>query len=665
MNPNTPPEHATITNLGSGRYRIEIELGHPEFNFIPIPPFNSFPDISHLIFFTEGSSSDPSAQTKFSNILLYEASTGPNTNVITAGGNSVSFLGRHYKTLETDYILTPNTILEFDFASAHQGNIHAIGWDTNSIAGPDGNSSHIYQLFGTDSSTFPDQRYHTYSSQDHFNPGTEHFVIPIGEDISVAGQFLNNLVLIHDSFYDPNYVGIGESFYSLFSNVELREKTEGSATVNGNDEIEISGSASRSIDIANHTITPQTVLKFDFQSNQSLPGLLHTIGWDTNDTPAADGSDLQNANRAEYAIFGSDLPGSLPYTTYDANGPSVQEISIHIGQLLHNGQSAVGKAISHLTFSTQGGANGLSANSIFSNIRFEEEQTVPLNGTYTVPTPDQIRLEGTIARSLAIPTYTITPNTVLRYTFSSSNQGALHRIGWDNDNSYNDAGDKHKIYPVWGTEIDARYPGFSTQFDTYQGGTDTIELPIGAITINGASSVGGQISRLLFTVEGDVLGSTATSIFSDIELFEDVPWAPPEVVGSGPGAELRLTGTSYQTLPIGANYQVTENTKLSFDFRSNKKGLQHGIGLDNNSTFSNPADLDNLITLFGTAGVSIPEFQYLDAHLQTWRHFEIPIGIYTAFQGSFNRLVFFSNDPDNVPDVTSWFRNIRLYEDVG
>jgi len=99
--------------------------------------------------------------------------------------------------------------------------------------------------------------------------------------------------------------------------------------------------------------------------------------------------------------------------------------------------------------------------------------------------------------------YTVTANTVIEFDFSSSSQGEIHGIGFENDNTLTAT----NYFKVHGTQ---NYG--VTNFDDYAGGTKTYTIPVG-------NFYQGAMDRLVFINDNDA-GSGNTSVFSNVKIFE-------------------------------------------------------------------------------------------------------------------------------------------------
>ena len=120
-------------------------------------------------------------------------------------GDSLSITGNGWKKVEIlpdPYEVTPLTVLDFDFSSTAEGEVHGIGLDTDDFLSVDT----AFQLFGTQFFGF--QTHHDYVT------GTKHYTIPVGEFFT--GTF-DRLFFVND-----HDVASADA-ESVFSNVVLTE----------------------------------------------------------------------------------------------------------------------------------------------------------------------------------------------------------------------------------------------------------------------------------------------------------------------------------------------------------------------------------------------------------------------------------------------------------
>ncbi|MCV6598730.1 MAG: hypothetical protein OIF40_16820, partial [Mangrovicoccus sp.] len=262
--------------------------------------------------------------------------------------------------------------------------------------------------------------------------------------------------------------------------------------------------------------------------------------------------------------------------------------------------------------------------------------------------------------------YVVTANTVLRFDFSSTDQGEIHGVEFDNDGLPS----SNYGFQLFGTQTI-----YHQDFNNYRlsDGTKTYEIAVGEFFT-------GSFDSLVFFSDDDrVRGSNST--FSNIELFEDTGNGGGG--GGGAPSKLKISGQSYDiaafahqnpnanhsltdggdTLVQGTNawtevdidYVVTENTVLRFEFSSTDEGEIHGVEFDNDGLPSG----DYGFQLFGTQTIYHQDFNNYRLSDGT-KTYEIAVGEF--FTGSFDSLVFFSDD-DRGRGSNSTFSNIELFED--
>ena len=99
--------------------------------------------------------------------------------------------------------------------------------------------------------------------------------------------------------------------------------------------------------------------------------------------------------------------------------------------------------------------------------------------------------------------YTVTANTVIEFQFSSTSQGEIHGVGFEDDNNLTSS----RYFKVHGSQ---NYG--VTNYDNYTSGTVTYTIPVG-------SSYTGVMDRLVFINDNDA-GSGNNSTFSNIKIYE-------------------------------------------------------------------------------------------------------------------------------------------------
>ncbi|MEM6378684.1 MAG: trypsin-like peptidase domain-containing protein [Bacteroidota bacterium] len=99
--------------------------------------------------------------------------------------------------------------------------------------------------------------------------------------------------------------------------------------------------------------------------------------------------------------------------------------------------------------------------------------------------------------------YTVTPNTVIEFQFSSTGQGEIHAVGFEDDNGLTAT----RYFKVHGTQNYGL-----TNYDNYSGGTTNYVIPVGNFYT-------GSMDRLVFINDNDG-GSGNNSTFSNVRIYE-------------------------------------------------------------------------------------------------------------------------------------------------
>lgn len=277
------------------------------------------------------------------------------------GGATLSITGNCWKQVNFPYLVTANTMLEFDFSSSTPGEIHGIGFDVdNGIS-----ANRTFQVYG--SQTWGIQAFHNYT------PGNiQHYVIPVGQFF--IGQ-MNSLVFANDHDAPPqnaqsmytnirvyeappltvNVNGTGFPIESYGGNQDLAA----SVTVqNGGDTLHIVGNGWKRVNIGGYAVGPTTVIEFDYQSNAQ--GEIHGIGLDDNN--------IINDPIRTFRLHGSQTTWGIPAVPQYVVGSGVVHYTIPVGTFgQFNGQT-----LTYLTFTNDHDVANPTAESIFSNITIHD-----------------------------------------------------------------------------------------------------------------------------------------------------------------------------------------------------------------------------------------------------------------------------------------------------
>ena len=123
---------------------------------------------------------------------------------IADAGNELEIRNNAWKAIELPYTLTEQTVLEFDFKSTIQGEIHGIGFDDNLGI----SSQFTFRLHGTQNWGISNFANYTGNGQ------WQHFVIPVGEYLLGDADYL---------FFTADHDVGARNGNSFFKNVTLYE----------------------------------------------------------------------------------------------------------------------------------------------------------------------------------------------------------------------------------------------------------------------------------------------------------------------------------------------------------------------------------------------------------------------------------------------------------
>ncbi len=147
---------------------------------------------------------DDCGQIDFSStqITSFSNQDSDGTFEVAGGGTGLILRNNTWKQIPMNYVITANTILQFDFRSTSQGEIHGVGFEDDNTLSPD----FYFKVHGT-------QDYGLTNFDNYSGSATRTYTIPVGNFYS--GD-TDRLVFIND-----NDAGSGNN--SLFSNVRIYE----------------------------------------------------------------------------------------------------------------------------------------------------------------------------------------------------------------------------------------------------------------------------------------------------------------------------------------------------------------------------------------------------------------------------------------------------------
>ena len=161
-------------------------------------------------------------------------------------------------------------------------------------------------------------------------------------------------------------------------------------------------------------------------------------------------------------------------------------------------------AIDNLELTTDSGSGPTGCDALnFNDYTLNSFSTQDANGANSIGNGGlSLTLTNNTWKYIDFP-YTVTANTVIELEFSSTSEGEIHGIGFENDNSLSSS----FYFKFYGTQ---NYG--ITNFDNYTSGVRTYTIPVG-------DSYTGTMDRLVFINDNDA-GSGNNSTFANVKIYE-------------------------------------------------------------------------------------------------------------------------------------------------
>ena len=360
------PDSMTIEDIGLITWTPNSDqIGS---NFVQITVSNQYTSAVHIfeVIVEDIIEEDPIEYFDFSTASIQSFSSSQDRSgeaIVGTDNNAIELIGNSWKRIDFDYQITTNTVLEFEFESNIEGELHGIAFDTDS--GISANQSFIVhgsQNWGIN-----------FKSYDE-GSGKMKFSIPIGR--YYTGNF-DRLVLINDN--DANKAGVNSIFSNLrvyedesddpnqtvpeatpldFNTLSLTPFQSGIQDVDGSVSviesglgIELVGNKWQSVIIDNVPITPRTVISLEFKTDST--GEIHGVGFFNGGI---------DENRM-FQFHGTQNWG-IKNTSYTGQG-DYQYFEIPVGRYLTMQNAS-------LTFVMDNDVSNSTANSSFRNVRIFE-----------------------------------------------------------------------------------------------------------------------------------------------------------------------------------------------------------------------------------------------------------------------------------------------------
>jgi hypothetical protein len=160
-------------------------------------------------------------------ILTYDVAQDNGVHDVYDNGATLYVAVNGWKAIEINYDITPNTVIEFDFMSTIDGEIHYIGIDDDLTLDP----LLAYKLYGfqnVPSSAIFNLDFNTYTDADKYT--YKHYAIPIGQLYTGNVPYLFFAAdndSFNNTFTNNNYPGGGSynDATSFYRNVKIYENT--------------------------------------------------------------------------------------------------------------------------------------------------------------------------------------------------------------------------------------------------------------------------------------------------------------------------------------------------------------------------------------------------------------------------------------------------------
>ncbi|MBX6312589.1 MAG: hypothetical protein IRY99_06670 [Isosphaeraceae bacterium] len=278
---------------------------------------------------------------------------------IEDSGATLHLSGNTWKKITLPYTVTPDTVLEFDFKSPAQGEVQGIGLDDDD--NPFNNPPRTFALYGTQ--PWGLSAFHDYAGS---APDWKHYIIPVGQYYTGAMNYLTftmdqdvdnptgEAFFRNIRLYEAPHTGpINFNNYALQSYGGAGQDIAGAAAIEDSGAtLHLSGNTWKKITLP-YTVTPDTVLEFDFKS--PAQGEVQGIGLDDDDNP------FNNPPRT-FALYGTQPWGLSAFHDYAGSAPDWKHYIIPVGQYYTG-------AMNYLTFTMDQDVDNPTGEAFFRNIR--------------------------------------------------------------------------------------------------------------------------------------------------------------------------------------------------------------------------------------------------------------------------------------------------------
>ena len=498
-------------------------------------------------------------------ITSYGGQDGDSTATIENGGTALRIDGNGWKKINFPYSVTSDTVLEFDYQSSRQGEIHGIGFDNNDAT----SGARTFRLYGTQNFGIG-----AFDDYDQVAPAVKHYRIPVGQFYTESAQYL---------FFVNDHDGGIQDGQGVFSNIRVFEEgAAGSPMITANnlslDEGEsvtltganlaatdsdsndasliftVSGVTGGEFQAATTTVTGFTQaqvtageITFVHDDGEAAPAYNVSVSDGTlTGGPAAASISFTNVNDnapiiaanqmftvSELAGVGT-FVGSVSFTDVDQPGDNFTMMITagddlgafdidNAGALTVAGSLDSDTTPSYtLTIQIDDGANVASEDVVVNVQEASQSGFINFNnrpitsygtqdGTSTITVEDggtTLRIVGNAWKKIDFP-YEITSDTVIEFDFQSSKQGDIQGIGFDNNNGISGG----RTFRLYGTQSFGK-----GDFDDYQQDAPAVKhyrIPVGQFYT-------GSHIYLFFVNDHDGGNQDGEGVYSNIQVYEAI-----------------------------------------------------------------------------------------------------------------------------------------------
>ncbi|HCD30969.1 MAG TPA: hypothetical protein DER01_01075, partial [Phycisphaerales bacterium] len=321
------------------------------------------------------------------NVTSYGGSAQDVTSIkwILDNGQTLYVAGNGWKKIDFAYNIIDSTVLEFDFRSAAEGEVHGIGFDIDDIVTPDT----FFQVFGT-------QAWGQYIVDDYeYADGVDgwvHYSIPVGSYFTGVTSYLtfgmdNDISLpISESYFanvavyntappvdvsDPPTADTDLEIIDFdtadLTDYDPSQQGNGVTAIEyGGTTLHLAGNTWQKVALP-HNVNPYTILEFDYFGK--VEGEVTGIGFDTNND-----FDPDNDDAKFFQIDGTQTYGIQDFATY-TTGDGWTHYQIPVGQF-YTGYSA------YLLFANDHDIPGANSEVYYANVSLYDDIPSDFTSTY-------------------------------------------------------------------------------------------------------------------------------------------------------------------------------------------------------------------------------------------------------------------------------------------